>query len=118
VSHLAHPGPGDGKKRLGVIGTMVWDTIHDRSGRTEPVEEWGGISYALAGFSVALPEDWEIVPIIRVGRDLSEEAIRFLREIPRLDLHTSMRIVPEPNNRKVAVFVVDPAIKTSDVAKR
>ena len=36
-------------KRLGVIGTMVWDTIH-RSHHNGPEEEWGGISFALAVF--------------------------------------------------------------------
>ena len=48
-------------KRLGVIGTMVWDTIHGRGEAGLPVEEWGGISYALAGLEAALPPEWEIV---------------------------------------------------------
>ena len=38
--------------RLGVLGTMVWDTIHARDpGRDAPIEEWGGIAYALAAGS-------------------------------------------------------------------
>ena len=30
------------KKRLGVVGTFVWDVIHGRDVRTAPIEEWGG----------------------------------------------------------------------------
>lgn len=84
--------------RLGVIGTLVWDRIHARDGRVEPVEEWGGIGYALAALCAARPERWEIVPIVKVGRDLEEEARDFLRALPGLDL-SALRVVPEPNNR-------------------
>lgn len=85
--------------RLGVLGTMVWDRIHSRDGRSEPVEEWGGIAYALAGASAGAPPGWEIVPIIRVGEDLAERAYRFLRSLPNTDLSSGIRLVPEPNNR-------------------
>ncbi len=100
----------DRRPRLGVVGTLVWDTIHARDGRESPVEEWGGIAYALAGLSAALPE-WEIVPLIRVGRDLSEAALRFLREFPGMDLDTGVRIVDEPNNR-VELRYLDAARRT------
>ena len=33
--------------RIGVIGIFVWDVIHGRDPRDAPVEEWGGITYAL-----------------------------------------------------------------------
>ena len=36
-------------KRLGVIGAMVWDEIHGRDPAAPPVEEWGGVAYALGG---------------------------------------------------------------------
>jgi hypothetical protein len=85
--------------RLGVLGTMVWDRIYARDGRTGPVEEWGGISYALAAAAAAAPPDTTIVPIIRVGTDLAEQAFGFFRGLPRLDLDTGIRIVDEPNNR-------------------
>lgn len=88
-----------GRKRLGVVGTLVWDTIHQRDGRTLPIEEWGGIAYALAGLSAGLSEEWEIVPLLKVGGDLSENALRFLRTFPRIDLESGIRIVPEPNNK-------------------
>lgn len=84
--------------RLGVLGTMVWDRIHARDGRAEPVEEWGGISYALAAASAAAPAGWEVVPILKVGDDLSERAFRFLRSLPGFELGR-VRVVPEPTNR-------------------
>ena len=90
---------GGTPKRLGVVGTLVWDTIRYRDGRPEQVEEWGGVAYALSAFEAALPHDWEIVPIVKVGLDLSESAWRFLRSFPRIDVETGIRVVPEPNNR-------------------
>ena len=82
-----------------MVGTLVWDTIHLRDGRGDPVEEWGGVSYALEALAASLPAQWRIVPILKVGRDLAEPALRFLGEIPRVNPHRAVRIVPEPNNR-------------------
>ena len=48
--------------KLGVVGSLVWDEIHGRDPAAPPVEEWGGIAYALGGLAAALPDDWEIVP--------------------------------------------------------
>lgn len=85
--------------KLGVLGTMVWDRIYARDGRTVPIEEWGGLSYALAAVTAARPEGWEIVPIVKIGRDLEERAGQFLHTLPGLDLERAVRVVPEPNNR-------------------
>src|SRR5512135_203514 len=85
--------------RLGIIGTMVWDRIFARDGRTAPVEEWGGISYALAALSAARPGGWELVPLLKLGRDLEPRARAFLAELPGLDLAPGVFAVPEPNNR-------------------
>ena len=30
------------------MGSFVWDVIHGRDPRDAPVEEWGGITYALS----------------------------------------------------------------------
>jgi sugar/nucleoside kinase (ribokinase family) len=84
---------------LGVVGTLVWDTIHRRGHRELPVEEWGGIAYALEALSVALEPGWRIRPIVKVGRDLSERAFRYLRELPGVDVEPGVVVVPEPNNR-------------------
>src|SRR5881397_3549050 len=86
-------------KRLGVIGSMVWDTIHGRDPAQASVQEWGGISYALAALDATLPEDWEIVPLIKVGRDLASKANDFLRSIRHTPRAARFIEVPEPNNR-------------------
>lgn len=85
--------------RFGVLGTMVWDRIFSRDGRAVPIEEWGGISYALAAASAACPAGATVVPLIRLGSDLAERAYRFLRALPHMDLETGIAIVAEPNNR-------------------
>jgi hypothetical protein len=86
-------------RRIGVVGTLVWDRIHDREGRAAPVEEWGGIAYALAALVAARPEGWQIVPILKIGSDLDERARAFLATLPGLDTFAAVRTVPEPNNR-------------------
>lgn len=86
-------------KRLGVVGTMVWDTIHGRDPTQRAVEEWGGIAYALAGLDAALSDDWAIVPLIKVGRDLAPQASVFLRDVRRIVPGSRFIEVPELNNR-------------------
>lgn len=78
---------------------MVWDTIHSRDERPGPVEEWGGICYALEALSQVLPPGWEAVPVVKVGGDLSEEAFAFLSDLPRIRPGDGVLVVPEPNNR-------------------
>lgn len=85
--------------RVGVVGTMVWDRIFARDARTAPVEEWGGISYALSAAEAAAESDWRIVPIMKVGADLHDRALSFLRTLPKLQLDAAIQVVPEPNNR-------------------
>src|SRR5688572_8729703 len=87
------------KRRLGVIGTFVWDVIYGRDPRELPVEEWGGITYALSALDAALPEDWEFVPLVKVGDDLAAEARRFLRTLRRAAPDAAPIAVPYANNR-------------------
>lgn len=111
------PLPETTRRRLGVVGTLVWDTIifeEDRSaegrlgagrtdaeveGRPDTLEAWGGIAYALATLGAVLGSEWDIVPIIKIGSDLSEPAREFLELLPRMDLGSGLCTVPEPNNR-------------------
>lgn len=86
-------------KRLGVVGAMVWDTIYGRDSTQPAVEEWGGIAYALAALDAALPQAWQIVPLIKVGRDLAPRANQFLRSLRRTAPDARFIEVPEPNNR-------------------
>ena len=85
-------------KRLGVIGTFVWDVIHRGAGAA-PVEEWGGITYSLAGLDAALDDDWEIVPLMKVGSDLVDRARTFLRSLHHAAPDAELVEVPYPNNR-------------------
>jgi hypothetical protein len=87
------------RRRLGVIGTFVWDEIHGRDPSQAPVEEWGGITYALAGLDAALAEDWEIVPLIKVGSDLAQRARDYLATLRHLAPDAAVIEVPYPNNR-------------------
>ncbi len=87
------------RRRVGVLGTFVWDVIYGRDVRTAPVQEWGGITYALAGFDAALPDDWELVPIVKVGDDLAREARSFLSTLRRVAPDAAPVAVPYPNNR-------------------
>ena len=86
-------------KRVGVIGTFVWDVIHGRDPRDAPVEEWGGITYALQAFEAALPNDWEMVPILKVGSDLAESARQIVAGLERVAPGAAPIEVPYPNNR-------------------
>jgi sugar/nucleoside kinase (ribokinase family) len=94
-------------KRLGVIGTMVWDRIYRRMPLSPPVEEWGGIAYALAGLEAALDDTWEIVPLVRVGRDLAPPAHAFLRELSRCAATARFIEVPHANNRVTLHYDAD-----------
>src|SRR3979411_2737771 len=87
------------KKRVGVIGSFVWDVIHGRDPRDTPVEEWGGITYALGALDAALPADWEFVPILKVGSDLAHSAREFVARLDRAVSDQDPMEVPQPNNR-------------------
>lgn len=87
--------------KVGVIGSLVWDLIYGRDPLAPPVEEWGGIAYALAGLDASLPPDWQIVPLIKVGRDLSREAQQLLNGLSRLAPGGRCVEVTAPNNRVV-----------------
>ena len=86
-------------RRLGVIGTFVWAVVHGREARRAPVEEWGGIAYALSGLDAALPPDWEIVPVLKVGSDLAPRAREFIRTLRRIAPDAALVEVPWPNDR-------------------
>lgn len=85
--------------RVGVVGSLVWDEIHGRDPLAPPAEEWGGIAYGLAGMDAALPPDWEIVPLIKVGSDLAAEAQRFLSTLERVSPTARCIEVAVANNR-------------------
>ncbi|MFP4624159.1 MAG: hypothetical protein ACLFRX_08290, partial [Gemmatimonadota bacterium] len=83
--------------RVGVLGTLVWDTIDHPDG--ERIQRWGGIAYSLAAAAAAIRPGWTIRPIIRLGRDLAVEAAAFLDTLPGLERPGGVVVVDEPNNR-------------------
>ena len=87
--------------KVGIIGSLVWDLIYGWDPLAPPVEEWGGIAYALAGLEASLQPDWQIVPLIKVGRDLSREAQQLLNGLSRLAPGGRCVEVTAPNNRVV-----------------
>jgi pfkB family carbohydrate kinase len=86
-------------KRLGVVGSMVWDTIYGRDPAQPAVQEWGGIAYSLAALDATLAPEWQIVPLVKVGRDLAASANAFLRTLGHLAPGARFVEVPAPNNR-------------------
>jgi hypothetical protein len=94
------------RKRLGVIGTFVWDVIHGRDPMSAPVQEWGGITYALSAFDAALAPDWELVPLVKVGEDLAPQAHEYLRGLRCVAPDARPIVVPWRNNR-VELFYTD-----------
>lgn len=93
--------------RLGVLGTLVWDRITDLDGGRPPVEDWGGISYAMEALSVALPEGWVMRPLLRIGQDLADAALEYLATIPRAELDPGVRVVPYSNHRVNLLYRTD-----------
>jgi hypothetical protein len=87
--------------RVGILGSLVWDLIYGRDPGAPPVEEWGGIAYALAGLDASVAPGWEIVPLIKVGTDLAGRAQQFLGGLGHLAAGARCVEVPVPNNRVV-----------------
>ncbi len=95
------------KQRLGVVGTFVWDLIHGRQPHSVPVQEWGGITYSLSSLDAALPDDWEIVPLMKIGSDLSVQANRYMRGLRRIAPDAALVEVPYPSNRVELRYISD-----------
>jgi hypothetical protein len=87
--------------KVGILGSLVWDQIYGRDPLAEPVEEWGGIAYALASLDASLAPDWEIVPLIKVGQDLAGKARDFVAGLRHVMPGGRCVEVPAPNNRVV-----------------
>jgi len=90
--------PGAATRRVGVIGTLVWDRIVPADGGPA-IEAWGGIAYSLAGIAASLLPGWEIVPLVRVGRDLAGRADALLAPLAGLAADAALHVVDEPTNR-------------------
>ena len=91
--------------RLGVIGTMVCDVIHAAPPSEEFSEGWGGVTYALCGLDAALSDSWQIVPIIKVGADVSVDARQWVHQLRHIAPDHRLVEVPERNNRSELRYV-------------
>ena len=87
--------------KVGILGSLVWDQIYGRDPRAEPVQEWGGIAYALASLDASVAPGWEIVPLIKVGQDLAGRAREFVAGLRHLTPGGRCVEVPAPNNRVI-----------------
>src|SRR5689334_4939681 len=87
------------RRRVGVIGTLVWDVIHGPPPACERTEGWGGLAYALSGMDAALDDGWEIVPLVKVGADVAAGARRFVAGLRHAAPDAALVEVPEPNDR-------------------
>lgn len=83
---------------LGAVGTLVWDRIWHPAA-AGPVEQWGGAVYSLAALAAACPPGWRVEPVVKIGRDLADEALDRLRRLTNLEVGAGVRVVEEPNNR-------------------
>jgi hypothetical protein len=85
-------------RRLGVVGTLVWDHIRHPAHGEDGFEDWGGIAYSLSALSAAAGPEWEIIPLLKVGEDMAQRAAALLDTLPRV-LREGVRVVPEASNR-------------------
>lgn len=97
-----------------MLGTLVWDTIR-HFGAHRSVEAWGGIAYALTALDAVLPPGWTLVPVVKVGSDLYDEATACLRSFSRVGDPAFVRRVPEANNRVELVYST-PSVRTETLA--
>jgi len=92
-----------GAKRLGILGTLVWDRIHPPPGLPgageEPYEDWGGITYSLEAFDAARSEGWTCLPIAKVGADVFGRAVERVSSLAGVSSVEALVEVPEHNNR-------------------
>ncbi|HEU4990606.1 MAG TPA: carbohydrate kinase family protein [Gemmatimonadaceae bacterium] len=65
------------------------------------------MTYSLSGLDAALPDDWEIVPLIKVGADLASRAREFLATLRHIAPDAALVEVPYPNNRVEIRYVSD-----------
>ncbi len=93
----------DNPQRLGVLGTLVLDTIR-HPGARRPVRAWGGIAYALTALDAVLSPDWTLVPVVKIGGDVFGEAAAYVRSFGRIGDMAFVRCAGEANNRVELVY--------------
>jgi hypothetical protein len=87
-------------RRVGIIGTVIKDTIHYMDGQI--THALGGVLYTILPMRVFLPEDYELTPIMHVGQDLHSEVTGILECLP--NVKTSNVISEECENNRVDLY--------------
>ncbi|HEX6924396.1 MAG TPA: carbohydrate kinase family protein [Longimicrobiaceae bacterium] len=87
-------------RRLGAIGTLVWDRIvNPYADNGQPREQWGGAVYSFASLSAACPAGWCIEPLVKIGADFWERGVAHLTGLPNVVHGPGLVRVDSPNNR-------------------
>jgi hypothetical protein len=87
-------------RRLGAIGSLVWDHIYNPFAEPPGLrEQWGGAAYSFAALSAACPQGWCVEPIVKIGADVWERGVGHLRALPNLAPGQGVVRVEEANNR-------------------
>jgi sugar/nucleoside kinase (ribokinase family) len=93
-------------RRLGIIGTFVWDTVwtleDQAAGRA--FESWGGVTFSISSAAATRPEGWEVVPIAHVGADLIDRVHEYLDTLDGVESRDGIVAVDHPNNRVELVY--------------
>ena len=92
------------KKKLGVIGTFIRDRIFPLKG--DEVQSIGGLYHTLAYASLLGGQDFEVLPVARVGRDFYPKILEKLQPLPGVDL--SLLQVDEAKNTQVKLIYKTP----------
>ena len=93
-------------RRIGAVATLVWDRIENPLAEPALREQWGGAVYSFSSLSAALPEGWEVEPIVKIGADLWDRGRDLLTDLPGIRVGAGVVQVPEENNR-VALRYLD-----------
>ena len=93
-------------RRIGAVATLVRDRIENPYAEPALREQWGGAIYSFSSLSAALPEGWEVEPIVKIGADLWDRGRDLLATLPGIRVGAGVVQVPEENNR-VALRYLD-----------
>lgn len=94
-------------RRLGVLGTLVWDTIVGPDAGAV-LEDWGGLAYALGALEATLDPAWDVVPLVKVGKDMEGGATAFFAGLESVS-DTSGVLFSDGENNRVALRYTGPS---------
>lgn len=80
---------------IAAIGTINRDTIHLSSG--EKYDSYGGLLYSIIALAQLTEDDYEILPVVNLGRDCSEAVMGMLKRYDKVKT-SAISIVSAKNN--------------------